>query len=97
VKRFVQLSLLLILFATPAFAHSVTLSWQASMTKGVKYQIYRNKKVVGTTKALGWTDNTVSGGATYSYSVFAVCASCTAPTHGKSIRSNTVTITIPPP
>ena len=78
-----------------ATAHSVTISWTASTTKGVKYSVYRGKSVVGNTKATTYTDTTVAGGTTYSYSVFAVCASCTAPTHGKSVRSNTVVVKVP--
>ena len=77
-----------------ATAHLVTLTWTPSTTKGVKYSVYRGKKIVGDTKGLTYTDTTVAAGATYSYSVVAVCVSCSGAT-GHSVHSNIVTVTIP--
>jgi len=67
--------------APPPTQHSVSLSWNASTTSGVQYNIYRGTQHTGPypTKltsspqaATTFTDSTVQSGATYYYVVTAV-------------------------
>src|ERR1019366_2623711 len=76
--------------------HSATLTWTASTTKGVKYTIYRGKKIVGNTKGLTYTDSPLAAATTYSYSVTASCVACPAGITGTSLHSNSITVTTPP-
>jgi hypothetical protein len=82
--------------ASPAGAHSVTLTWTASATPGVTYDAYRSQGCTGTyTKAASgmttttWTDTAVTSGQTYCYVTTAASAS------GESPHSNTVQAVIP--
>jgi hypothetical protein len=85
---------------TQAVAHSVSLSWTASTSTVVGYNVYRgttsggpytlitSSPVNGTT----FTDTTVQAGATYFYVVTAV------DTNGnESVNSNEVSVTVPTP
>jgi|SRR5580704_10076322 hypothetical protein len=77
--------------------HSVTLSWQASTTAGVGYNVYR-RDASGTVKLTAapvaqttYVDKTVQPGQTYYYVTKAVSAK------GESIPSNEVRVTIGSP
>jgi len=77
--------------------HSVTLSWQASSTAGVGYNVYR-RDASGTIKLNSapvaqttYVDKTVQPGQTYYYVTKAVSAK------GESIPSNEVRVTIGSP
>jgi fibronectin type 3 domain-containing protein len=92
-KRFTFVLLLMFAFSKVGLAatHSVVLTWIASQTPGVTYNIYRTatspscKVSVLTTgvTALTFTDNAVTNGATYFYSVDAQNSggksACTSP------------------
>lgn len=70
---------------------SISISWNASTDiSGVTgYRIYRDGVLLGTSSGLSYTDNTVSLGNTYTYSVSAVNAS-----EYESEKSDAVTVTI---
>jgi hypothetical protein len=77
--------------------HSVTLSWQASKTEGVGYNVYR-RDASGTVKLNSapvaqttYVDKTVQPGQTYYYMTKAVSAK------GESIPSNEVRVNIGSP
>jgi fibronectin type 3 domain-containing protein len=83
---------------TPA-QHSVTLSWKASTTSGVGYNVYRGTQHSGSyplklnsspQSATTFTDSTVQSGATYFYVVTAEDAN-----HVQSDYSNEVIAKIP--
>ncbi len=78
--------------------HTVTLSWTASATAGVSYNVYR-RDTSGTVKlnsaplnATTYVDKTVQPGHTYHYVAKAVKGN-----GGESIASNEVQVTIPEP
>lgn len=73
----VLITLLLLCGISAAATHSVLLTWTASATSGVTYNIYRST-VAGSCQttslatgltALTFTDNAVTAGATYFYTV----------------------------
>ena len=83
---------------TPA-QHSVTLSWKASTTSGVSYNVYRGTQHSGPypvklnsspQSGTTFTDSTVQSGNTYFYVVTAEDAN-----HVQSDYSNEATATIP--
>jgi hypothetical protein len=78
-----------------ATAHSVTLSWTASTTPGVSYNIYRGATKIGNVSTLTYTDTTVAAGTTYSYSLTALCVSCTTPITGEGSHSAAISVTTP--
>lgn len=84
-----------------ATAHSVTLSWTASSTPGVSYNIYRGAAKIANVSAVTYVDGTVAAATTYTYSVSSLCVTCVAPITGESSHLNTVSITtptdVPPP
>src|SRR5581483_5059141 len=55
---------------------SVALSWGAAPDDvgAVSYRVYRNAVLLATVSTTSWTDSTVAGGATYTYSVRALDA-----------------------
>jgi hypothetical protein len=68
------------ILATPALAqHTVTLSWTASVTSGVTYNVYRQQACSGNfaqinssaVTATAFTDSAVAPGETYCYQVTA--------------------------
>jgi len=66
----------------------VVLTWNASPTAGVTYDIYRNAvQIANSVNALTYTDATVVAGQSYSY---------TARANMESVDSNTASVTIPP-
>ncbi len=76
--------------------HTVTLTWKASTTAGVNYNVYR-RGPSGSVKlnsaplaATTYVDKTVQAGQTYSYVAKAVTAN-----GAESVASNEVTVTIP--
>jgi len=85
---------------TQAVAHSVSLTWTASTSTVIGYNVYRsttsggpytlitNSPVTGTS----FSDTTVQAGVTYFYVVTAVDAS-----GNESVNSNEVSVTIPTP
>jgi hypothetical protein len=82
----------------PGPQHTVTLTWKASTTAGVNYNVYR-RGLSGSVKlnpaplaATTYVDRTVQPGQTYSYVAKAVTAN-----GAESIASNEVTVTIPSP
>ncbi len=107
--RFVPLvALLAMLVAWPAPSqtqHSVTLTWSASSTAGVHYNVYRGTTSGGPYTRLNtaslasttYTDATGTGGTTYFYVITAVCdatTSCPTGISGESdfsAESNAVT------
>jgi hypothetical protein len=80
--------------------HSVTLSWQPSVSPVMGYFIYRSNAQSGARARLNaslenttsYTDSTVAGGQKYLYSVTSVNSS-----NIESAASNQVTVTIPSP
>ncbi|MCQ2285774.1 MAG: S8 family serine peptidase [Bacteroidales bacterium] len=66
-----------------ATTSSIKLTWTA-VSGANSYQVFRNSSQIGTTTATNYTDNNVSSGVTYSYTVKAVCSS------GVSNASNSV-------
>lgn len=81
-------------------SHSVVLTWGASPTSGVTYNMYRKtsagscvpaNKIVSGLTALTYTDTTVLNGATYFYAVSAQSSG------GESTCSAEVQIAIPTP
>lgn len=89
-------------------AHSATLSWTASVTSGVTYNVYRSTSVSGPFtvvstptvpgSAVSFTDSAVTPGASYIYQVTSVCgATCPAGIAGESVPSNQITVIIPNP
>lgn len=93
-----------LLLATLAFAqHSVSLSWVASPTQGVTYTLNRGTATGQETAyqsgiaTTSYVDTAVQAGATYFYTVDAVCPGviCGAGTSGTSKASNEVSATIP--
>jgi hypothetical protein len=69
------------LFATPALAqHTVALSWTASSTSGVTYNVYRQQACSGNVAQINsiavtatvYTDSAVAPGETYCYQVTAL-------------------------
>ncbi len=107
-KRFLGLMAFLLL-ASPVFAqtHSATLSWGASSTAGVNYNIYRCTGVgcapfPGTplvsqyAGGLTYKDSAVTAGTTYQYQITATCTqSCAVGFTGESAPNNVVTAVIP--
>jgi len=84
--------------APPGPQHSVNLSWKASTTTGVTYNVYRVGPS-GTVKLNSvpltqttYVDRTVQPGQTYDYIIKAVSAK-----GSESIPSNQVRVTIPSP
>jgi hypothetical protein len=86
------------LFATPALAqHTVTLSWTASTTSGVTYNIYRQQACSGNFTQINasaitatvHTDSAVAPGETYCYQVTALLSGV------ESTASNPAPATIP--
>lgn len=78
-----------------ATAHSVTLTWTASTTPGVSYNIYRGAAKLANVAVLTYVDNTVASATTYTYSVSSLCVTCIAPITGESSHLNTVSVTTP--
>ncbi|MBZ5634655.1 MAG: hypothetical protein LAO55_16150 [Acidobacteriia bacterium] len=83
----------------PPQPHSVTLSWLASITSNVTYNIYRGTtsggpyaKVNGSPLGLSYVDNSVQSGQTYYYVATAVDANGI-----ESVFSNQATAVIPSP
>ena len=64
----------------PSHAHSVDLKWNASPSRGVRYNVYRSEKAAGPYSKLtadpvpgtAYTDRMVQSGHTYFYAVTAV-------------------------
>jgi hypothetical protein len=78
--------------------HTVTLTWKASTTAGVNYNVYRrgslgsvklNSALLGATT---YVDRNVQAGQTYYYVAKAVTSN-----GAESVASNEVTVTIPSP
>ncbi len=86
------------LFATPALAqHTVALSWTASTTSGVTYNVYRQQACSGNFSQINasavtttvYTDSAVAPGETYCYQVTALMSAV------ESTVSNPAPATIP--
>jgi hypothetical protein len=96
---------------TKATAHSVTLSWTASTTAGVTYNVYRGAAaagpfaVISTATSPGstttYTDSSVTPGATYFYQVTSACGpTACGPNfqpNSESVPSNQINTVIPNP
>ena len=91
-----------VLLSLSAFAqtqHKVVLSWSASPTSGVTYNIYRSTatgacgttKIVSNVSVLTYTDSSVANGANYFYAVSAQNSG------GESACTNEVQVLIPVP
>lgn len=78
-----------------ATVHSVTLTWTASKTTGVTYNVYRAGALLGNVKVLTYVDSTVAAGSTYTYYISSLCVSCPTGITGESTKSS-VTATTPP-
>lgn len=86
--------------ATPAVQHTVALSWSASTSSVLGYNVYRGTKSGGPYSKLNatpqpatvYTDATVASGTTYYYVATAVDA-----TSGESAYSNQVVAAVPTP
>lgn len=78
--------------ATP---NSVTLTWLASTTSGVSYNVYRGATLLSNVKTLTYIDTTVLPATTYSYSLTALCVTCAVGISGESPHSISVTVTTP--
>ncbi len=78
--------------ATTNSSTKITLVWSASSDNvGVTgYRIYRNSIEIGTSAVTSFTDNSVTGGATYSYTIKAYDAA-----GNLSASSSTATVTTP--
>lgn len=78
--------------------HSVSLSWKASTTAGVSYNVYRRGRLgmvrINSTPltATSCVDTTVQPGETYYYTTKAVTAN-----GAESLPSNEVRVTVPEP
>jgi len=77
-------------------SHSAAISWTASTTLGVQYNIYRNGTMVGTTAATTYTDSSLPASTTFGYQVSSVCVTCVAGMAGESTLSASVNVTTPP-
>lgn len=91
-----KLLAILVFFAAPVFAqHNVTLTWNASPTSGVSYNVYRSLQpsgafaIAGNTAALTFIDSSVVAGSSYSYYVKALNSA------GESVASAEVQSTVP--
>ena len=80
------------LTATSVSSSQVSLSWTDADSTVAGYQIYRDGNVINTTTATSYTDNTVSAGTTYTYTVAAYNAAGVP-----SAQSLPVTVTTPCP
>jgi fibronectin type 3 domain-containing protein len=80
--------------------HNVTISWTASTSPVVGYNVFRsttsgtNYVLLNATRVIGltYTDNTVQSGLTYYYVVTSVASNGT-----QSINSSQVAVTVPSP
>jgi fibronectin type 3 domain-containing protein len=80
--------------------HSVTLTWKASTTPDVRYNVYRTSMMNGNLKTLTpqpitatqFVDSTVQSGLTYSYAVTSVDSKGI-----ESRRSDPAVVTVPTP
>jgi beta-galactosidase len=76
------------LTATVASSSQINLGWTASATSGVTYVVLRNGTAIANNiAATTYTDNNLTAGTTYSYTVQAVDSA------GASLASNTATVT----
>lgn len=78
--------------STEVLSNSVVLAWNASTDNvGVEgYNVYRDDVLIGTSPTVSYADNTVTAGATYTYTVKAYDAA-----QNLSAASNTLTVDTP--
>ena len=85
----------LTLTVSPIPAHSVALTWNASISAGVVgYNVYRASKKINNTLVTGttFTDSSVTAGTNYCYTITSVDAAA-----AESVPSTQVCVTIPTP
>jgi fibronectin type 3 domain-containing protein len=98
--------LLFILIGNPLSSqtqHNITLNWNASVTTGVKYNVYRGTASAGPftplasdVAAVTYKDTSGTGGTTYWYQITAICdttTTCPAGVSGESAPTTPVSAT----
>jgi fibronectin type 3 domain-containing protein len=107
IKRIVGIIAVLVIFTSAVVfgqtSHSVNLSWTASTTVGVQYNVYRGTvtggpyaKIIGPINGTIFNDTTGAAGTHYFYVVTAVCgttATCPVGISGESAFSNETSAT----
>ncbi|WP_342755565.1 lytic polysaccharide monooxygenase [Pantoea sp. MBD-2R] len=81
--------------ASATTTNSITMAWNASVTAGVTYRLYRNGNPVFTGSQLSFTDNGLQEDTAYSYSVSAVNAAGQESARSQIVSARTSAVILP--